>query len=160
MKNPKYYNGNRIPYAWSNLIFIDNNINEVTIMDIIEDSNNGVELVKKLRKLNMVYNKWVVDKETDTSVRIKNTDKLGNVTYIECEKQPQRMKEYEFTPREMAEKLLEFNRDFSTDSCDGEEEQKKELEVVTELFDKLQKSDEFNILALHLDLMFMDSAFD
>lgn len=160
MKNPKYYNGNRIPYSWSNLNFIDRNINVVTIMDIIEDSNNGEELVKELGKLNMVYNKWVIDKETDTSVRIKNTDKLGNVTYIECEKQPHKIKEYEFTPREMAEKLLEFNRDFSTDSCDGEEERKKELEVVTELFDKLQKSDEFNILALHLDLMFMDSVFD
>ena len=38
MRNPKYYNGNRIPYAWSNLNFIDRNINVVTIMDIIEDS--------------------------------------------------------------------------------------------------------------------------
>lgn len=86
MKNPKYYNGNRIPYSWRNLNFIDRNINVVTIMDIIEDSNNGEELVRELGKLNMVHKKWIVDRETDTKVRIKNTDALGNVTYIECEK--------------------------------------------------------------------------
>lgn len=86
MKNPKYYNANRIPYAWSNLNFIDKNINVVTIMDIIEDSNSGVELVKELKKLNMVNNTWVVDRETEVKVRIKHTDTLGNVTYIECDK--------------------------------------------------------------------------
>lgn len=63
--------------------------------------------------------------------------------------------EYEYTPREMAEKLMEFNRDFS----DNEEEIKEETEYVAELFDKLQKSDKFNILAHHLDLMFMDEMF-
>ena len=63
--------------------------------------------------------------------------------------------EFEHTPREMAEKLMEFNRDFS----DNEEEIKSEVDYVTELFEKLQKSEEFNVLAHHLDLMFMDSAF-
>lgn len=63
--------------------------------------------------------------------------------------------EFEHTPQEMAEKLMEFNRDFS----DNEEEIKSETEYVTELFEKLQKSEEFNVLAHHLDLMFMDSAF-
>lgn len=86
MKNAKYYNGNRIPYAWSNLIFIDRNINAVTIMDIIEDSKTGEELVTELGKLNMVHNTWVIDRETDAKVRIKHNDRLGNVTYIECEK--------------------------------------------------------------------------
>ena len=68
--------------------------------------------------------------------------------------------EFEHTPREMAEKLMEFNRDFSTDSTCGEENEEKELDYVTELFEKLQESEEFNVLAHHLDLMFMDSAFD
>lgn len=62
---------------------------------------------------------------------------------------------YEHTPRQMAEKLMEFNRDFS----DNEEETKHETEYVAELFDKLQKSEEFNALAHHLDLMFMDDVF-
>ena len=64
--------------------------------------------------------------------------------------------EYEHSPREMAEKLLEFNRDISDDR--GELE--TEVEYVTELFERLQKSSEFNALALHLDIMFMDAAFD
>ena len=62
------------------------------------------------------------------------------------------MKEYEHTPKQMAEKLMEFIRDFS----DYEEDIKIETDYVTELFDKLQKSDEFNVLAHHLDIMFMD----
>ena len=65
------------------------------------------------------------------------------------------MKEYEYTPRQMAEKLMEFIRDFS----DDEEDIKIETDYVTELFDKLQKSDEFNVLAHHLDLMFMNDVF-
>ena len=64
--------------------------------------------------------------------------------------------DYEHTPRQMAEKMLEFIRDFS----DYEEEIKEETEHLTKLFDKLQKSDEFNVLAHHLDNMFMDSAFN
>lgn len=63
--------------------------------------------------------------------------------------------EFEHTPQEMAEKLMEFNRDFS----DNEDEIKIETEYVAELFGKLQKSEEFNVLAHHLDLMFMDSVF-
>lgn len=62
---------------------------------------------------------------------------------------------YEYTPREMAEKLMEFNRDFS----DYEEEVNHETEYVAELFEKLQKSEEFNVLAHHLDLMFMNDVF-
>lgn len=86
MLNAKYYNGSGIPYAWTNLNFIDRNINVITVKDIIEDSKTGIELVTELGKLNMVHNKWSVDRETDHKVRIKNTDTLGNVTYIECEK--------------------------------------------------------------------------
>lgn len=63
--------------------------------------------------------------------------------------------DYEHTPKQMAEKLMEFIRDFS----DNEEEIKSETDYVTELFDKLQKSDEFNVLAHHLDIMFMDDVF-
>ena len=87
MKNAKYYNGHDISYAWTNLNFIDRNINVTTVKDIIEDSKTGNELVKELGKLNMVYNKWMVDRETDKKVRIKNVDQLNNVTYIECEKE-------------------------------------------------------------------------
>lgn len=64
--------------------------------------------------------------------------------------------EYEHTPTQMAEKLLEFNRDFS----DSAEDIQNEKEHVTELFEKLQNSNEFNILAHYLDTMFMDEVFN
>ena len=64
--------------------------------------------------------------------------------------------EYEYTPMQMAEKLLEFNRDFS----DSAEDIQNEKEHVTELFEKLQNSNEFNILAHYLDTMFMDEVFN
>ena len=64
--------------------------------------------------------------------------------------------EYEHTPMQMAEKLLEFNRDFS----DSAEDIQNEKEHVTELFEKLQNSNEFNILAHYLDTMFMDEIFN
>ena len=62
---------------------------------------------------------------------------------------------FENSPKKMAEKLMEFNRDFS----DSEEEIEEETVYVAELFDKLQKSEEFEILARHLDVMFTDSTF-
>lgn len=62
--------------------------------------------------------------------------------------------EYEYTPTQMAEKLLEFNRDFSDSDIQNEKEH------VTELFEKLQNSNEFNILAHYLDTMFMDEVFN
>jgi hypothetical protein len=65
------------------------------------------------------------------------------------------MREFEYTPEQMAEKLIEFNRDFSDDA----ELLAEEKVYVAELFDKLQKSEEFEILAHHLDLMFMDKVF-
>lgn len=43
------------------------------------------------------------------------------------------MREYEHNPRQMAEKLMEFNRDFSDDA----EEIARETEYVAELFEKL-----------------------
>lgn len=65
------------------------------------------------------------------------------------------MKEYEFTPEQSAEKLMEFIRDMS----DDEDQIEEEKEYVAELFDELQKSEKFEVLAHYFDLMFMDSAF-
>ena len=67
-----------------------------------------------------------------------------------------KIQEYEYTPTQMAEKLLEFNRDFS----DSAEDIQNEKEYIAELFEKLQNSNEFNILAHYLDTMFMDEVFN
>lgn len=65
-------------------------------------------------------------------------------------------KEYEHTPRKMAEKLMNFIRDMG----DDEDQIEQEKEYVAELFNELQRSEKFEILAHYLDLMFMDNVFD
>ena len=64
-------------------------------------------------------------------------------------------KEYEHTPREMAEKLMEFNRDFS----DSEADISEEIKYLEDMFEELQESNKFEILAHYLDEMFMNSVF-
>lgn len=66
------------------------------------------------------------------------------------------MQEYENTPQQMANKLMEFISDYSYD----EEEYKIEVEYLTELFDELGQSDKYNALIHHLDTMFMDDIFN
>lgn len=51
--------------------------------------------------------------------------------------------DFEHTSKEMADKLMEFNRDFSDDS----ETIAEEAEYLIGVFDKLKKSEDFNILA-------------
>ena len=63
---------------------------------------------------------------------------------------------YEHTPREMAEKLMEFIHYLSDDV----EQIEAEKAYVSELFGKLQKSEEFDVLAHYLDTMFMDKVFN
>ena len=63
---------------------------------------------------------------------------------------------FEHKPKEMAEKLMEFIRYLS----DYEEDVENEIPYVVELFEKLQSSEEFNVLAHHLDVMFMDDVFN
>ena len=64
-------------------------------------------------------------------------------------------KEYEHTPRQSAEKLMNFIRDMG----DDEDQIEQEKEYVAELFNELQRSEKFEILAHYLDLMFMDTVF-
>ena len=81
---------------------------------------------------------------------------MGNLVNFENKGRMIMSKEYEHTPRKMAEKLMEFNRDFS----DSETDISEETTYLEEIFEKLQKSDEFEILAHHLDKMFMDAIFE
>lgn len=64
--------------------------------------------------------------------------------------------DYEFTPRQSAEKLMNFIRDMGDDEDQIEQEKK----YIAELFNELQRSEKFEILAHYLDLMFMDNVFD
>ena len=89
------------------------------------------------------------------------------------------MKKYEFSPEQSSEKLMNFIRVHMAhpngrpkthlrppkgakcirDMGDDEDQIEQEKEYVAELFDELQKSEKFEVLAHYFDLMFMDGVF-
>ena len=91
MKNPILKNSNGIRESLSNLWYRDE-CSIVEIEDAVEDSNNGIELANKINSLKL-FCKFILDRETDTKVRLKSIDKLGNVSYFEAEKEPKVEKE-------------------------------------------------------------------
>lgn len=85
MKNPVLKTSNGIGEAMSNLWF-RNECSIVEIEDVVEDSNNGTELMNGLNSLNL-FRKFTLDRETDKKVRLKSVDRLGNVSYFEAIKE-------------------------------------------------------------------------
>jgi hypothetical protein len=91
MKNPVLKTSNGIREAMESLWY-HNECSIAHIEDAVEDSKTGYELMTKLNSLNL-FRKFVVDRETDTKVRLKSVDRLGNVSYFEATKEPQSNKE-------------------------------------------------------------------
>lgn len=85
MKNPVLKTSNGIREAMENLWF-RNECSIAHIEDAVADSKTGYELMTKLNSLNL-FRKFVVDRETDTMVRLKSVDHLGNVSYFEAIKE-------------------------------------------------------------------------
>lgn len=91
MKNPVLQTSNGIREALSNLWY-HNECSIAHIEDAVADSKTGYELMTKLNGLKL-FRKFVVDRETDTRVRLKSVDRLGNVSYFEATKEPKDVKE-------------------------------------------------------------------
>ena len=91
MKNPVLKTSNGIREALQNLWY-HNECSIAYIEDAVADSKTGYELMTKLNGLNLLR-KFVLDRETDTMVRLKSTDLLGNVSYFEATKEPKVEKE-------------------------------------------------------------------
>ena len=91
MKNPVLKTSNGIREALCNLWY-QNECSIAHIEDAVADSRTGYELMTKLNSLNL-FRKFTLDRETDTKVRLKSVDRLGNVTYFEATKEPQESKE-------------------------------------------------------------------
>lgn len=99
---------------------------------------------------------WVDCKVYECSLLEEKNNKKEEV--LRCNDEHRRnitKMEFQHSPREMAEKLMEFIRDFS----DDEKEMAEETDYVAELFEKLQKSEEYNALVHRFDLMFMYEQF-
>ena len=84
MKNPTLRTSRGQAEALQNLWY-NNRCTIADIEDVVEDSTNGTELVSKINKLNLLR-KFTLDRETETKVRLKSIDALGNVSYFEAEK--------------------------------------------------------------------------
>lgn len=84
MKNPTLRTSRGQAEALQNLWY-NNRCTIADIEDAVEDSRSGEELVTKINKLNLLR-KFTLDRETETKVRLKSIDALGNVSYFETEK--------------------------------------------------------------------------
>lgn len=84
MRKPILFDKSSTPHAWG---FIYNNCkcSDVDILDAIEDATNETELKDNINSLNGVYYHFNIDRVTDTYVRLKAQDTLGNVYYIRAE---------------------------------------------------------------------------
>ena len=89
MKNPRMKTAQGVLLALSNIC---NTCSITDVEDAVADSRNGAELVRRLNNLD-IFNKFTLDRETDTMVRLKSVDCWGNVEYLEATKETPKEKE-------------------------------------------------------------------
>lgn len=69
-----------IPESLSNLWYTGD-CDIATFTDAVEDSRTGAELVRNLGRLKL-FRKFTLQRETDTKIRLKGTDRMGNISYL------------------------------------------------------------------------------
>lgn len=130
--------------------------------EVIVSPKESLMLVKRLltEYLKALPDRWDT-KDTIIKKRVVETytGDWDNVSDIDCCESEKERDDFAHTPRQMAEKLIEFQRDF-TDGWDDEKAISDEKNCLEKLFCELQKSEEFEILAYHLDDMFCSSVFN
>ena len=130
--------------------------------EVIVSPKESLMLVKRLltEYLKLLPDRWDT-KDTIIKKRVVETytGDWDNVSDTDCCKAEKERNDFEHTPRQMAEKLIEFQRDF-TDGWDDQKAISDETKCLEKLFCELQKSEEFEILAYHLDDMFCSSVFN
>lgn len=83
MKNPVYLTSSGIRMSLTNLYF-RNESSVIEIQDAVEDSSTADELAANLNKLDL-FEKFTVDRVTDTYARLKSKDYCGNIHYFKAE---------------------------------------------------------------------------
>ena len=84
MKNIKYFNHNNTPCALSNLLGLRRDITVQDILDVVEDSKTAQDLERGINSMDLTR-KFKVDRVTETYVRLKSVDILGNIEYIKAD---------------------------------------------------------------------------
>ena len=130
--------------------------------EVIVSPKESLMLVKRLltEYLKLLPDRWDT-KDTIIKKRVVETytGDWDNVSDTDCCESEKERDDFAHTPRQMAEKLIEFQRDF-TDGWDDEKAISDETKCLEKLLCELQKSEEFEILAYHLDDMFCSSVFN
>lgn len=130
--------------------------------EVIVSPKESLMLVKRLltEYLKLLPDRWDT-KDTIIKKRIVETytGDWDNVSDTDCCELEKERDDFAHTPRQMAKKLIEFQRGF-TDGWDDEKAISDETKCLEKLFCELQKSEEFEILAYHLDDMFYSSVFN
>ena len=73
-----------IPESISNLWY-GNDCDVAQIEDAIDDSLSAQELTLRINRLQLLRN-FTLDRETDTKIRLKSVDHLGNISFLELYK--------------------------------------------------------------------------
>lgn len=84
------YNSRNIPTALSNYVSLGSGgykESEEYIKNIIENNKHDSKLlVDELNNNKRIFNKWEVSKEDDKTIKLKATDSLNNINYIDIAK--------------------------------------------------------------------------
>ncbi len=80
MHKPQLMTHNRIPESLANLCYRSGS-SVMDIYDAVEDSATASELVQKINSLDLLR-RFTFDRETETYIRLKAVDTLGNVSYL------------------------------------------------------------------------------
>lgn len=76
--------GRGIPESISNLWY-GNDCDISQLEDTIDDSLSANELTLRINRLQLLR-KFTLDRETDTKIRLKSVDNLGNISFLELYK--------------------------------------------------------------------------
>ena len=89
MKFERFFNSNNSNCALSNIAhgnaMVTAYSTPVDVLDAIEDAETPRELLQNLKQLRLVgFGNIVIDRETNKYVRVKGSDLLGNIHYIQA----------------------------------------------------------------------------
>lgn len=79
MKNAHYTTATMIPCAMCDLAW--DRDDTVKIYDAVEDAKDGKDLVKRLNALDLKVH-WTLDRETDTTVRLRGKEPMDNTRFF------------------------------------------------------------------------------
>ena len=79
MHHAHYVHADMQPHAMCDLAW--DRDDTIKIYDAVEDAKDGKDLVKRLNALKLMVH-WTLDRETDTMVRLRGKEPMGNTRFF------------------------------------------------------------------------------